>query len=223
MRRLHEHDCWVIIPAMNEGRKIHEVVLQTRKQGFKNIVVVDDGSYDTTAEHAKPATVLRHVVNLGKGAAMKTGAEYAIGRGAKAFMFVDGDGQHNPAELPKFLEELNRKRQVVFGARKEKKNMPLERRLGSWILRTVIRYVYNIRLHDPLCGYRAMTRKAYKSLEWESRDYGVESEIIARAGKACLSYSEVEVQTIYHNRYKGMTIMDGLRIVLQLIWWRMTH
>jgi glycosyltransferase involved in cell wall biosynthesis len=219
---MNRSDCWIVIAARNEQRRIGAVVRSVRRQGFP-VVVVDDGSSDDTARCARPAVVLTHVVNLGKGAAMKTGAEYALGRGAKALIFMDGDGQHDPHELDLFLGALKRGAQIVFGARREMRQMPWERRLGAFILRTMIRHVYNIVIHDPLNGYRAMTAGAYRKVRWESRDYSVESEMIARTGKAMLPNTEVTISTIYHEKYKGMTALHGVRIMLQLLWWRMTH
>ena len=214
---------WAVVPAYNEGKRIGPVVRAVRTHC--PCVVVDDGSPDDTSAIAKRAgaAVLRHVVNLGKGAAMRTGAEYAIAHGAKRIIFLDGDGQHDPAEIPLFIAQLKRGKQVVFGARRMKTSMPIERQAGRWLIRRVIRTIYGYNLHDPLCGYRAMTARAYARIRWRSRDYSVESEMIARAGRESLPYAEVDISTIYHDRFKGMTIVDGLKIVLHLVWWRMTH
>lgn len=220
-----KNHCWIVIAAHNERGHIGDVILRSRKQGFRNIVVVDDGSQDDTQRIAqqKGAIALRHIVNLGKGAAMKTGADYAISRGAKALIFMDGDGQHKPEELGRFLSSLNRGYAIVFGARKRTEHMPLVLRLGNWFITTVVRVFYNLRLRDVLSGYRAMTADAYRCVRWVSRDYSVESEMIARAGKNNLRYAEFEIATIYHDKYKGTTFLDGFPIVFNLIWWRMTH
>ena len=154
---------------------------------------------------------------------MKTGAEYALMHDAKAFVFVDGDGQHMPEELPLFLNALNKGNAIVFSYRKRVGTMPLLRRLGNWFMCVIIKIFYNITLRDALSGYRAMNAAAYKKTRWKSQDYTVESEMIANAGMNILKYTELEIATIYHDSYKGMTIIDGIPIVFKLIWWRMTR
>lgn len=222
--KITKQNCWVIVPAYHEQKRIGDVVKKILATGFSNVIVVDDGSHDDTGSiaHAAGAVVLTHILNLGKGAAMKTGADCAVQQGAKAIVFVDGDGQHNPEELGLFLEQLNLGKEIVFGARRQGV-MPLERRVGRWLIRAAIKLVYRFELHDPLGGYRAVTAAAYKKIRWTSRGYGVESEMIARAGKEVLEYAEVPVQTIYHDRHKGMTVVDGIKVMVGLIWWRITH
>src|SRR3989338_298886 len=98
---------WVIIPAYNEEKNIKGVIQKTKKY-VKNIVVMDDGSNDETYETAKSTgvIVLRHIVNLGKGAGLKTGCDFALKQGADAIIILDADAQHEPAEIPNFLREL---------------------------------------------------------------------------------------------------------------------
>jgi UDP-N-acetylglucosamine---dolichyl-phosphate N-acetylglucosaminyltransferase len=222
---MKQSDIYVILPSYNEHVRIAPVVKAVRKQGFEHVVVVDDGSRDDTSEVARKAgaIVLCHIVNLGKGGAMKTGADFALEQGAKAIIFMDSDGQHRPEELPLFVAKLEKGYDIVFGSRKRTKHMPAIRRLGNFVITTVVRMFYRMDLRDVTSGYRAMTMKAYRKIRWDSRDYSVESEMIARAGKNNLKYTEFEIATIYHDKYKGMTIFAGLRIVWQLIWWRMTH
>jgi glycosyltransferase involved in cell wall biosynthesis len=188
------------------------------------VIVVDDGSRDNTTQLATSAgaTVLRHVINLGKGASMKTGAEYAIQYGAQAIIFVDGDGQHDPKLLKEFISKL-RKYDIVFGFRRRNNSMPAVLRFGNWFLSIVIKRLYGMNLHDSQCGYRALTRRAYEAVRWRSTDYSVESEMIANAGKHDLRYAEQEIPTVYHDKYKGTTPLDGIPIVLRLFWWRFTR
>jgi len=222
--KINKKECYVVVAAYNEERHIADVVRRCKAQGFP-VIVANDGSRDHTAELAERAgaMVVSHITNLGKGAVMKTGAEHAKELSAKAIIFLDGDGQHKPEELPLFLRDLNLGNQIVFGYRKQTGNMPFLRSLGKFMTRSVVRIFYNLDLEDILCGYRALTIDAYNKVKWVSRDYSVESEIIARAGKQNLLYSEFEIATIYHDNYKGVTIFDGIGILLNLIWWRMTH
>jgi glycosyltransferase involved in cell wall biosynthesis len=222
---MNKNEVYVILAAYNEATHISAVVHGVKRQGFSHIIVVDDGSRDHTVDLAvrAGATVLHHMINLGKGAAMKTGAEYALRQGAKAMIFMDSDGQHKPEELPLFVRQLEKGFDIVFGARKRTKHMPLFRRVGNWIITKTVHLFYRMDLTDVTSGYRAMTAKAYRCVRWTSRDYSVESEMIARAGKNNLKHTEFTIATIYHDKYKGMSVFDGLRIVFRLIWWRMTH
>lgn len=225
LQKFTKDNCWVIISAYNEEKHILDVTRKIIAQGFTKVVVANDGSRDKTAELAQKtgAIVLTHITNLGKGAVMKTGADYAILHGAKAIIFLDGDGQHNPAELPLFVEALNNGNQIVFGCRRETKKMPFVRKLGKFLTHNTVKLFYNYDLEDVLSGYRALTAQAYSIVRWDSRDYRVESEMIARAGRNNLRYAQFEIATIYHDNYKGVNIFDGVKMLFFLVWWRMRH
>jgi glycosyltransferase involved in cell wall biosynthesis len=211
----------IIVPAHNESRHIGQLIKDIRATKQQWIIVVDDGSKDNTSALAEAAgaTVLRHIVNLGKGAGMKTGAEYAVANGADALIFIDGDGQHQPKEIPRFIDAL-RHYDIVFGYRRRTQHMPLVPRFGNWFISSFIRLLYGVQLHDSQSGYRAMRAAAYKRIRWQSTDYSVESEMIALTGKRGLRYTEFEIATIYHDKYKGTTFLDGFPILWNLFWWR---
>jgi glycosyltransferase involved in cell wall biosynthesis len=214
---------FAVIAAYNEARYINQVVKETKKY-VGNVIVVDDGSKDKTKEIAEKskAIVLRHVVNLGKGAAVKTGCDYAVKNKADIIILIDADSQHDPDDIPKFLESL-KNYEVVMAYRKQKKNMPFVLKLGNWIINKTINYLYGVEIKDSQCGYRAFTAKAYKKLKWESSDYSIESEMIAKIGKYKLSYHEIPIDTIYSDKYKGTTILDGVKIVFNLLIWKLNN
>lgn len=214
---------FIVIAAYNEEGPIGSVVRRCKKKGYPNVVVVDDGSKDDTMIVAQQAgaIALQHSINLGKGGAMKTGAEYAISHGAKAIIFLDADGQHNPEELGRFQRRLDEGYEIVFGVRKQPRKMPFIRRFGKFVMSHVVKTLYGLRVRDVLCGYRAMTAEAYKKVRWQSRNYTVETEIVARTGNQHLRYTTIGIETIYHDKYKGMTLFDGIRIIWTLFWWRL--
>ncbi len=216
---------WVVIAAYHEQAHIVDVVTRTKAVGYPNVIVVDDGSKDRTSAEAKRAgaTVIRHTINLGKGAALKTGAEAALEKGAEFLVFIDGDGQHRPEEIPAVLRALKKDIDIVFTYRKNAGKAPFIRRAGGLATSGLIRAFYGLRIRDALCGMRAMTAEAYRKIRWNSADYTVESEMIANAGMKLLKADEVPISTIYHDKYKGMTIFDGIRILTRLVWWRMTR
>ncbi len=214
---------FVIIPAYNEESTVAAVAREAGKHS-KDIIVVDDGSKDRTFEEAgrTKATVLRHVINLGKGAALKTGCDYAVQNGADAFILIDSDGQHSPSKIPEFMKKLE-EADIVFGARKiNTRKMPLLKRFGNWGLNTIIRILFRIKVDDVMCGYRAFTAKAYRRIRWKSSGYEVEAEMLANAGKHNLRTAQLPIETIYSDAYRGITVFDGIKIGMNMLWWRLT-
>lgn len=212
---------FVIIPAYNEEKNISEVILHAKKY-CKNIIVVDDGSTDKTSQVAKKAgieVVERHSKNKGKGASLRTGADRALKEGAEILIFIDADRQHDPHEIPIFLDKLKNV-DIVFGSRRRTKHMPLVYRLGNFILTHMAKILYGVKIHDTQSGYRAMTASTYQKIRWKSNDYSAESEMIANVGKNKLRYAETFIQTVYHDTKKGTTVMHGLKIGLDMLLWK---
>ena len=212
---------WIVIPAYNEGDKISEVI-EKAKFFSSNVIVVDDGSRDNTKQIAEREgiVVLSHVVNLGKGAALKTGCDYAVMKGAEKIVVLDADMQHKPEDIPRFLKALEG-RDIVFGYRQlDSGSMPSILRFGNKFINKLAFVLFGIKLNDTQCGFRAFTSEAYKKIRWRAADYSMESEMIANAGKQKLNYSEVAIETVYLDRYKGTTVLDGVKIVMNMISWR---
>jgi glycosyltransferase involved in cell wall biosynthesis len=212
---------WAVIPAFNEGKTIEQTVLKTRKH-VARVVVVDDGSRDNTKKAAEKsgALVLDHAVNLGKGATLKTGCDYAVKMGAKFMVVLDADAQHDPDDIPRFMEKLE-KCDLVFGYRRLSKQMPFILRFGNWFISAAFKLLYGVKLNDTQSGYRAFSANCYKKIRWNSSDYSMESEMIARAAKKGIRYTQIPIETVYSNRYKGTTILDGMKIVLNMLWWKL--
>ncbi len=207
----------ILIPAYNEEKTIADVIIKT-KQYCPEILVVDDGSVDSTAEKAKQtgATVISHKVNLGKGAALKTGCEYALQQGAQKIIVMDADGQHDPQEIPRFLEALEQ-HDVVFSYRKVPDTMPFMMRFGNSFINRALKIIYNVNIQDSQCGYRAFTAAAYPQIRWDAQDYYVETEMILRVGKKRLKHASIPIETIYADEYKGTTVLDGVKIIMKMI------
>ncbi len=212
---------WAVVPAFNESGNIGAIIKKIKKY-VQNVVVVDDGSSDSTcgAASGAGAAVLRHMINLGKGAALKTGCDYAVSSGAEFIVVLDADAQHDPDEIPLFIEKL-KEYDIVFGYRKLSGDMPFIKRFGNWFISEAIRILYNIRLFDSQSGYRAFSTETYQKIRWSVSDYSMESEMIARAGRYRLKYAQIPIKTIYSNASRGTTIIDGVKIVLNMIWWRL--
>jgi len=215
---------WVIIPGFNEARYLTKVLDKTIKF-HRNIIFVDDGSSDNTASIAskKIKQVLVHDVNLGKGAALKTGCDYAFSHlKAKAVILMDSDNQHDPKEIKNFIKTLNQGYDVVLGVRIYTGTMPLVRFLGNKFSSVLINLLFGTYFSDIPSGYKALTKKAYSKINWSSQGYEVETEIAVKIARNKLKFKEIPISTIYHDHDKGFTLLDALRILLKLPQWLKT-
>lgn len=214
----------VVIPAYNEEKRIKDVLVRIKDFADK-IVVIDDGSTDGTSKVARSINdkiiVLRHKVNLGKGAALKTGCLAALKLGAEVIVIMDADGQHKPEDTPQFIKEIREKNvDIVFGSRKIGKDMPLMMMLGNKFLSVIINLLFRVYISDTQSGFRAFKANIFDKIKWNSHNYSVEAEMIVNTGKNKLKYSEIVIDTIYNDKYKGTTIFDGLRIFFNLLIWK---
>src|SRR5437762_11752038 len=175
----------VAIPAFNEGPTIGCVVLKAR-QFASEVVVVDDGSSDDTAETAAlaGAHVIQHSRNLGKGLAIRSAWLYAREHAPEAFVVLDGDHQHNPNDIPRLVETiLSGKSDIVIGVRWGKTSgMPMYRRMGKRALDyATAAAARNGMLTDSQSGYRAFSRQALEALEPTEDGLSIESQLLLEA------------------------------------------
>lgn len=215
---------YIVIPAYNEAKRIGAILDELKKANFP-VIVVDDGSTDKTDREVQSRKIilLKHKINLGKGAALKTGCEAAFSLGAEAIIMMDSDGQHKVSDLPKFVNALESKKySIVFGSRNSSYGVPLVRFLGNKLSSVLVSLLFGIYISDLICGYRAFTEDAYKRIKWQSRGYGIETEMVIRAGKHRLSRCEVPIETIYYDKFKGVTILDAISILINVFKWRLT-
>lgn len=216
---------FLVIPSYNEGSALTKTIDKAKKYISANkIVVVDDGSNKIKKyKNKKGIWFLRHKINLGKGAAMRTGIEFAFKQGADAVIFMDADLQHDSKEIKKFKKFLLEGYDIVFGSRREGMDIPLVRYAGKKFGSVFINLVFGIYISDILSGYRAMTKNAYTKVKWESDRYSVETEMVVRLSKHknSLKWVEFPIETIYVDKYKGMTIIDGFKMLLSSIKWKL--
>ncbi len=212
-----------VIPALNEFTLLNGVVEQTLRY-VDQVVVIDDGSNEPLKDHLatdKRLKVLRHIINLGKGAALKTGVVWARREGYELAVFIDADGQHDPHEIPTLLEPIIRgQADIVFGVRRFHGRMPFMARFGNLALTKILKLMFRINIDDTQSGYRAIRLASFDKIAWKSPRYAVETEMIVNVGKHKVPYQQVPIATIYHDQYKGTTVIDGIRIMINMIAWR---
>ncbi|NLG06343.1 MAG: glycosyltransferase family 2 protein [Candidatus Pacebacteria bacterium] len=216
----------IVVSVYNEEKRALNTVkkiLKLDKQAV--LVLVDDGSSDNSYKilqdefgKNKQVVILQHIINLGKGAAMKTGVEKAWQIGCDAVVFLDADGQHDPKHLNEFRKEL-KNNDLVFGRRALGVEMPIIRRWGNILMVKLVKQFFNIQRSDILCGYFAVKKKIYKEIEWDEPRYGVEAQIAAMTGKKNISFSEVNVDTIYIDKYKGLSIFEAFGFFIKIPYW----
>lgn len=220
---LDTHNTWVVVPAYNESVYLDRVLSKLRKE-WPRFVVVNDGSSDDTAQIARRHTphVLSHAINLGKGAALKTGCEYVFGTlGAEAVIFFDGDDQHDPRLIHMMANSL-KEYPVVLGVRSFNNKMPLVRILFNRLASLITLVFFGKYIPDIPSGFKGLTKAAYSKINWSSRDYLVEMEIAARVAQHKLPFVEVQIPTIYHDLDRGMTVLDILHMVGKIFTWKVT-
>ncbi len=208
----------VVIPAFNEEAAIGETVAKIRRlyPDFQ-IIVVDDGSSDNTAEVAAKAgaEVIRHPYNIGNGAAVKTGIRNAAGR---YVVLMDGDGQHRPEDIPRLLEEMKRYDMVV-GARDARGQASLGRRIANWCYNKLASYVGKFPIKDLTSGFRVFetdTVRRYLYLFPNTFSYPTTSTLAYLRSGLTIKYVPIKVSKRI-GKSKISTLRDGSRFILIIL------
>ncbi len=218
------HRIAVVIPAYNEEGSIARVVKGVKALGC-DVIVVDDGSQDRTGEEAAKAgaKVLRHVVNVGVGLATVTGNDYAAKKGYNIIVNIDADEQHFPDDIPRALDYMmDNNLDIVFGSRflGDTSRFPLILKLGNKFLTLMNRFLFNSSLTDSQTGFRVVKAHVWRDLGITSPSYSICSEIAAKAGRK-YRFGEIPVKTVFLDKFKGTTILDGLKIFYDMLKWRL--
>lgn len=215
-----------IIPCYNESSTIGSVVLKVKNHVDK-VLVIDDGSADDTAKIAKAAgaRVILHKKNYGKSTAIKNGFKYALDNGFDYVVTIDGDGQHNPDEIPSVLKNLmNNGHDIIVGFRSgNDTEMPGWRKIGKNVLDYTTSFGNGGYVTDSQNGFRAFNKKAVKALtpELNGKAFSVESEQLIKAHKLGLNVSKENVTCKYKDLKKTSTknpASHGFSVLSYIIW-----
>lgn len=204
-----------LIPAYCEEKHIFDVAGRALAQ-LDHALVLNDGSTDTTAEKARAAgaEVISHKVNCGKGAAIKTGLRELTARDFQYILILDGDGQHLPEEIPRFLEEANRtgSRFIVGNRMSDTRAMPFVRKMTNRFMSWQIGRVCRQPIPDSQCGFRMVHRELAPLLFCDTDAFDYETEMLFIAARAGFKISAVPVSTVYEGeKSKIMPVRDTLR------------
>jgi glycosyltransferase involved in cell wall biosynthesis len=218
---------FVVIAAYNEGGAIFDVVQELRAV-YPNVVVVDDGSSDDTAERAQAAgaCVLTHLINRGQGAALQTGISYALMQGAEFVATFDADGQHDVADLAGMLGPIERGEvEICLGSRflERREKIPFVRRLVLYAAVLFMRVTARARLTDAHNGLRAFSRRAALALDLRLDRMAHASEIVDQIVSSGLPFTEVPVRIRYteYSLRKGQRSSAALRVAFDYLMGRL--
>jgi len=221
---VNNRSIFIILPAFNEQAVIKPVIEELLAFDYQ-VIVVDDGS--ATGIYSlltgMPVYLLRHEVNLGQGAALQTGIEFALSKDAQWLITFDADGQHDAADIGKLILPLsNDEADIVFGSRFMEgavHNMPVKRRSLLKIARWLNYFFTGLLLTDAHNGLRAMNNKAAQKIRLRENGMAHATEILSQAKKQRLRYAEVPVNIRYtdYSRGKGQTTWSGFRVFFDLL------
>jgi glycosyltransferase involved in cell wall biosynthesis len=213
---------WVVIAAYNDATVIAGVIANVCAAGYP-LVVVDDGSSDATGDVAEAAgaLVVRHPINLGQGAALQTGIEFALRSGAEIIVTFDGDGQHRVADIEVLAAALKHNNaDFALGSRflGDTSNQPVSRRIMLKLATLFTRVTIGIGLTDTHNGLRAMTQRGARAIKLRQNRMAHASEILDQIAHSGLKYVEAPVTVDYtaYSIAKGQKLGDAFMILMDL-------
>ncbi len=217
----HVSDIYIVIPAMNEEKFIEGVINKILSLGFENIVVVNDNSSDSTREkvdkYKEYVTVLDHFINMGAGAATKTGIDYAVSKGAKLIATIDADHQHNPEDLIPLISCLEAKDvDLVIGSRFLKRNeIPWTRLFFNLIGNIFSFFITGIVITDSQSGMKVMSRRFAENLSITYNGYEFCIEIIknAQITRSKIYEYPIDVRYTKDTMNKGQNVFTGFNMI----------
>jgi len=206
----------IVIPVFNEAENLGELLRRILALGIARleIIVVDDGSTDGTAEVAiaAGANVIRHPYNIGNGAAIKSGIRAARG---KLLIFMDGDGQHKPEDIPKLLAEANLYHMIV-GARSKGSKVRLHRNIANIVYNLLASYVTQFPVKDLTSGFRVLARlDALRFIDLLPNTFSYPTTLTLAYLRSGLTINYVPIQTLYRSGQSKISLIgDGIRFLL---------
>jgi len=221
---MHRKNLWIVIPTYNEEKVISEMLDKLLKEGYHNILLVNDGSTDATLKIArqKPIQILSHAFNRGVGAATQSGIKLALELGAELIVNIDADCQHDVKDIANLIIPiLDGEAEIVLGSRFKSKEsgVPLVRRLENRAMNLLTWLLFGLKVSDSQSGFRAFSRKAAKIIKIHGNGFEACSEIIREIAWYKLRYREVPIHVTYseYSMSKGQSFANGIVTVAKLI------
>jgi len=221
--RLANADAWVVIPLYNEAEVIGEVIAGLLPD-FANVVCIDDGSSDGggVIARAAGASIVSHPINLGQGAALQTGFEYALERGAKYVVTFDADGQHRVEDAKTMVARAREEDlAIVYGSRflDDRTKPGFLKRIVLKTAVAVTNLTTRTRLTDAHNGLRVIRNDALRHVKLKQDRMAHGTEIIVQLSRTKLPYAEHPVEVLYtdYSKAKGQSLLNSVNILIDLI------
>lgn len=218
---------FIVIPVYNESLVIKEVISEVLKAGYENIIVVDDGSSDSTFLEASSISniiVLRHKINRGKGAAIKTGIVAACLCDPDIVVTIDGDGQHDPNDIEKLIQPIKEDGcDVVLGTRMTNSDgMPIIKVIANKIGNICTLLLYGILVTDSQSGFRAYSKYSAMIIDTKADKYEYDSKVIREINHNKLRFREIPI-TVRYTAYSmakphKQGFVNGLKTLVRMVW-----
>ena len=213
------HVC-LLLPAYNEEKTIDKIIREA-SEFVHDILVIDDGSVDQTAQVAEKAggRVIKHYMNLGKGMALRTGFDYISQKDYDLIITMDSDGQHQPSDLPRFIDYFEKHRSdILIGARIHNRfEMPCHRRLNNWLVSSVGSALCGQEVEDFQSGFRLIRAEVVKSIELHTERYETESELLIKAGRIGFKIQSIPIATIYNSEISNIRPLREMWLFTKLL------
>lgn len=209
----------VIIPTYNEENNIADLISRIKAQGL-DVLIIDDGSVDNTYNIVKgfkeQVVLIKNEVNLGKGASLLRGFQYALDNNYDAVITMDGDGQHDPGDIAFFtrLAQYSDSAVIIGNRMNRTKNMPLLRLLTNKFMSWLISLVAKQKIPDTQCGFRLIKKDVLKALDLSTDKFETESEILIQASRKGFKIESVPINTIYADEKSSINpFLDTVRFI----------
>lgn len=224
----------ILIPAYNEGKYIKNVLLECLQYGL-DLIIIDDGSSDNTVEiieklpgSFKPKIILiKHMVNKGKGEALKTGFDFAVKNNYSGIITIDADGQHKISEIGDFIRmSEDENPDIIVGSRfKDTKGMPFIRLATNIFTSWLISVIAGKKIDDVQSGFRYIGQRALKNINLETKNFDTEPEMLLKASWLNYTIKNIPISTIYHKDFISHVnpIKDTIKffkLVLRSLKWK---
>ncbi len=207
----------VLIPTYNEAKEIGRIIKEIKQQDL-DVIVVDDGSSDNTFQIAQKSGAIaqRNQINEGKGASLIKGFAMCLSRGYDAVITMDGDGQHLPQDLPRFIRRAGESdSQILIGNRmQDTGSMPWLRIHTNQLMSDFISLIAKQKIPDSQCGFRLIKKDALEKMKLVTKNYEIESEILIKAARLRFKIESIPITTVYSGEKSNINpFVDTLRFV----------
>ena len=211
-------DTAILIPSYNSNAQLDQLIDQIKSKIENQIIVVDDGSVNPINLKYNNVSLIRNESNIGKGGSLMCGFDFANQKGFTYVITMDSDLQHDPGEIPLFLD-ADVDFDFVLGFRKRGSTMPLSRKFSNSITSFIISRIVGQRIIDSQCGYRRYSLSSIDDLEFREKGFQFESEVLIKAINSSSKIKQVQISTIYDKNNKSYIkhFSDTLKFIRLII------